>query len=108
MDIRYRYLPPSALSPGMILGKPLQVVERGRVCLRMQDGHEITESCITQLLAHHAECVCIVEEESRSKEERQAEWQKQEARMAQIFRFADLDNPQVRAFYDALLHYRKR
>lgn len=107
MEIRYRYLPPSALTPGMTLGKPLQVVEHGRVRLRMQDGHEITENCIEQLVAHHAEYACIAEKDTRSEAEKHAEWQQHEARMAHIFRFADLDNPPVRAFYDALLNHRK-
>ncbi len=91
----------------MALAKPLVLTERGRVTLRLPAGQILTEASLEQLAAHHAEYACIEEVDTRSEEERRAEWQQQEARLAQIFQFANLDSPDIRAFYQALLAYRK-
>lgn len=107
MDLRQRYLPLFNLSAGMVLAKPLVLIERGRVTLRLPAGHVLTEASLEQLAAHHAEYACIREEDTRSEAERQADWAQQEARQARVFQFADLDSPDIRAFYQALLAYRK-
>ncbi len=107
MDLRHKYLPLFELRAGMTLAKPLVLTERGRVTLRLPAGQVLSEASIEQLLAHHAEYACIEEADSRSEAERQADGQAQEARLARIFQFANLDSPNIRAFYQALLAYRK-
>lgn len=107
MDLRHRYLPASGLKPGMVLAKPLVIIEYGRVLLRLPAGQTLTEAGIEQLLVHHAEYACVEVLEERSDAVRQAEEAAQEARLKQIFRFADLDSPDTCAFYNALLAYRK-
>ncbi len=91
----------------MVLAKPLILSERGRVTLRLPAGHLLTETSLAQLEAHHAEYACIELEDLRTEEERLQDWQQQEARLQQIFRFADLGKPEIHAFYNALLTYRK-
>ncbi|MDR3411644.1 MAG: hypothetical protein P4L87_12000 [Formivibrio sp.] len=107
MDLRQKYVPLSVLEIGMTLAKPLVLTERGRVTLRLQAGHILTDASIEQLAAHHAEYACIEEEDTRSEEERLATWQQEETRLAGIFQFADLDSPDISALYQALLSYRK-
>lgn len=107
MDLRQKYLPIFDLSAGMVLAKPLVLTERGRVTLRLPAGHILTEASLEQLAAHRAEYACIQVEDTRSATERQAAEEEQEARQARIFQFADLNSPDIRAFYQALLAYRK-
>lgn len=107
MAVRLQYLPFSALQPGMVLGKPLVVTDRGRVRLRWPAGLQLTEAGLEQLLAHHAEYACVEVEDPRDEEQRQADAIRQEERLRTIFRFADLESSETRSFYDALLSYRK-
>ncbi|SFN03913.1 hypothetical protein SAMN05660284_00349 [Formivibrio citricus] len=107
MAVRLRYLPLSALTPGMALGRPLVITDRGRITLRLPAGHLLTEPGLEQLLAHHAEYACVEVEDPRTDEARQADEEKQEARLREIFRFADPDSPEIAAFFNALLAYRK-
>lgn len=107
MVVRQQYLPASALIPGMVLAKPLVVAERGRVVLRIPAGHILTEAGIEQMLAHHAEYACIERVDNRPEAEREAEIAQEDARLRQIFRFANLDAPHTYAFFNALLNYRK-
>lgn len=107
MTIRHRYISPTLLHPGMVLARPLVIAERGRVNLRMPSGRVLTETCIEQILAHRAEYICVEENDTRSEAECESDGLRQEARLAHIFRFANLESPNVRAFYNALLTYRK-
>lgn len=107
MNLRRRYLPLTELQPDMVLARPLVLSERGRVTLRLPAGHVLTETSLAQLEAHHAEYACIDAEDSRTVAEKEEAWQKEEERLAQIFRFADLNQPEIRTFYNALLVYRK-
>lgn len=107
MEIRQRYLPAAALMPGMVLAKPLVVSEHGRVLLRMPAGSVLTEPGLEQMLAHHAEYACIEQVDERPESECQAKAAQEEARLRQIFRFANLEAPHTRDFFNALLNYRK-
>jgi hypothetical protein len=106
MPIRQSYLPLFAVKPGMTLAKPIVVTERGRAALSLPAGNALTESNIAQLRAHHAQYACISEEDPRSNVVREQQIAVQAARLAAIFHNADLENPELRAFYDAVCAYR--
>lgn len=107
MATRLHYLPLAALQPGMVLGRPLVITDRSRITLRLPAGHLLTEAGLEQLHAHHAEYACVKVDDPRTEAEQQADAAQQEARLRDIFRFANLDAPNIHAFFNALLAYRK-
>ena len=106
MNTRRKYLPYQALVCGMVLARPLVLTERGRVTLRLPVGHILNENSLTQLAKHRAEYACVEEEDARTELEQQADRLQQEKRLAEIFKFANLEAPGIRVFYNALLNYR--
>lgn len=106
MPTRQSYLPLFAVEPGMVLAKPVVVTESGRAVLSLSAGNALTESGIAQLRAHHAQYLCVSEEDERSNMVREQQIAVQAARLETIFRHADLERPEMRAFYDAVRAYR--
>jgi hypothetical protein len=106
MSERLRHLPLHELRPGMVLGHPIVLTERGIVVLNLPAGHVLNEASLAQLAARHAEYAAICEPETRSPEALAALRAREEARLALIFSNADLDHPDTRAFYEAVLAYR--
>ena len=106
MPERLRYLPLFELEPGMVLGRPLVLSERGQAVFRLAAGQVLSEANLSQLRARHAEYACICEEDPRDESLRCQQRAAQEARLAAIFRNADLNHPETRAFYEAVLTYR--
>ena len=106
MALRQRYLPLFELRAGMTLGRPVTLMERGVVVLNLPAGHVLSEVSLTQLRVRHAEFACVSEEDERDETLRRQERDLQEARLAAIFRQADLSHPETRALYEAVLAYR--
>ncbi|GHT95533.1 hypothetical protein AGMMS49545_18660 [Betaproteobacteria bacterium] len=106
MPTRQSYLPLFAVEPGMALAKSVVVTENGRAVLSLSAGNALTESSIAQLRAHHAQYVCVSEEDPRSNVVREQQIEVQAARLEAIFQHADLERPEMRAFYDAVRAYR--
>lgn len=107
MSIRLRYLPLPEVTEGMVLGRQLVLCEHGVIRFSLPAGHALTEANLRQLAVHQAEFVCIGEEDGRSEEVRAREWAAHEARLARIFRAADLDDPALAGLYQAVLAYRR-
>ena len=107
MSTRLRYLPLHEATEGMLLGAPLMLAEHGVITFSLPAGHELTASNLQQMNVHHAEFVCIQEEDERSNEEREAAWRKSEERLQHIFRAADLEKPAVARLYQAVLAFRR-
>lgn len=107
MTTRLRYIPLHEASEGMLLGAALTLIEHGVVTFRLPAGHELTESNLRQLAVHHGEFVCIEETDTRSDDEREQQWAMDEARLARIFRLADLSQPALAGLYQAILNFRK-
>jgi hypothetical protein len=105
MQTRRSYLPLFSVEPGMTLARPVVVTEQGRAALSLPTGHLLTEANIAQLRAHHAQYVCVDEEDRRSNIVREQQIAVQEARLAAIFRNAGLNHPGTRAFYEAVRAY---
>ncbi|MDD3483447.1 hypothetical protein [Azovibrio restrictus] len=106
MALRQRYLPLFELQAGMSLGRPVTLMERGVVVLNLPVGHVLTEASLAQLRARHAEYACISDEDGLDESLRDQEQNHLEARLAAIFRQADLNHPETRALYEAVLAYR--
>ena len=104
--VRKHYLPFGDVEPGMVLGEPLMLTERGMLRLRLPAGHELTEGNLRQLRALHAEFVCVIKPDLRSDEEIAAEAASAAARVIEIFAGADLSNPALAALFDRVLAYR--
>jgi len=107
MTTHLRYLPLEEACEGMVLGSALTLVEHGIMTFRLPAGHVLTESNLRQLTVHHGEFVCIEAEDPRSEAEREQEWAKHDARLAQLFRHADLSEPATAGLYQAVQKYRR-
>jgi len=107
MTQRHRYLPLFALKPGMVLGHALVLPERGVAMLNLSAGQELTEAQLTQLRAHHGEYACILEEDERDEALYHQQRDIQEARLVDIFRHANLNQPDIHALFHAVLAYRE-
>jgi len=107
LPLRESYIPCVDLEPGMVLGRSISITARGLLSFSLGAGTCLTEDSIHQILAHHAECVCIATPDSRSPEQRAAEIAQQEMRLQEIFQHAD-DAPATQALLAALRHYRSR
>lgn len=108
--IRYRkhYLPFGEVQPGMVLGEPITLAERNIVRFSLPAGHELNDSSLRQLAAHHAEFVCILKPDERSDEQIATDAAAAAARVMQIFEGADLGKPVLAALFDRVLAYRSR
>ncbi len=106
MALRQRYLPLFELRAGMTLGRPITLMERGVAVLNLPAGQVLSEASLMQLRARHAEFACISEEDERDEILRRQERELHEARLAAVFRQADLNHPETRALYEAVLAYR--
>lgn len=104
---RDRYLPAFALTPGMVLAKPLVITERGIVVFSLPAGKMLTEALLRQLRAHHGEFACIETWDERPENQRQLEFDQAQGRLAEIFRHADRDSPAAGALHDLILAYRR-
>lgn len=106
MATRTRYLALSDLAPGMLLARPLTLVEHEVVTYTLPAGHVLTEENLHQLASHHSVGALVQQEIERTDEEHQAHIQRQSARLHRIFRHADLTAPQAQALVAALLAHR--
>jgi hypothetical protein len=106
MTIRQVYLPLFSVRAGMTLARPAVVTERQVTVLRLPAGHELTENNLAQLRAHHAHYLCIAEEDTRGEVLRAQNIAAQSARLERIFRNADPEHPETRAFQAAVRAYR--
>jgi len=106
MSIRHRFLPLFMVAPDMVLARPLMLMERGRNVLNLPAEHVLTQSNLSQLRAHHAQYVCVQEEDYRGQMARECFEMDQIKRLQAIFYHADLGDPETRAFFEAALAYR--
>lgn len=103
---RIQYFPLGEATPGMVLGAALVLQEHGVVRFNLPAGHVLTEANLDQLRTRHAEFVCIVTEDTRTLEQREAEYFREAKRIERIFQLADLKQPHVRNLYLNVLAYR--
>ncbi|MCL2076610.1 MAG: hypothetical protein FWH15_09305 [Betaproteobacteria bacterium] len=106
MSTRHRFLPLSMAAPDMVLARPVRLTDRGRVVLNFPAQHSLTRNNISQLRAHHAQYVCVQEEDFRGHLARERFEMDQIERLQKIFRHTNLGDPDTRAFFDAALAYR--
>ncbi|MDR2625637.1 MAG: hypothetical protein LBC37_04830 [Zoogloeaceae bacterium] len=106
MAVRPVYLPLFSVRAGMTLARPAIISERQVTALMLPAGHELTESNLAQLRAHHAHYLCIAEEDTRGEVLRAQHVATQIARLEKIFCNADLEHPETRAFHEAVRAYR--
>jgi len=106
MNTRHRFLPLSRVTPDMVLARPVMVTERGKVVLNLPVEHVLTRNNLAQLRAHHAQYVCVLEEDYRGRLARERFEMDQIERLQTIFCHADLGDPETRAFFEAVLAYR--
>lgn len=106
MATRTRHLAPHDLQPGMVLAQALTLVEHGIVTYTLPAGHVLTQENQQQLASHHAVCVQIEQEDTRTETQREADALRQAGRLKMIFRHADLGAPENQALVQALLAHR--
>ncbi|MDR0528630.1 MAG: hypothetical protein LBG69_03340 [Zoogloeaceae bacterium] len=106
MPKRPRFLPLFSVSSGMALASPIMLSEHGRVVLNLPVEHTLTQANLAQLRAHHAQYVCVAEEDTRGQLAREQFETEQIHRLQAIFSGADMSDPDVRSFFDAVLSYR--
>lgn len=106
MSARSRYLPLFELEVGMVIGKPLDIVEQGIVTFSLPHGHVLTQQNLEQLAVHNAAYACIEQEDERTDEEMRLLVEQQSSRLETIFSSADLGQSATRTLYLALLAYR--
>jgi hypothetical protein len=103
---RLRYLPLAGLKPGMVLAKPLMVVDRGMLSEGLAAGHVLTQDSLAKLASRHAELACVHMADLRSTEQRREQLARAQARLAEIFREADMQHAPTLMLYRALLDFR--
>ena len=106
MRTRLHYIPISEAQEGMVLGAPLTVVYRGMLSLTLPDGHALTDENMSQLSAHYAEFMCIIEDDLRTDDEVALDAARDADRVKQIFDGADLSDPTMAALFNQVLGYR--
>ena len=106
MSTRARYLPLFELEAGMVIGKPLDIVEHGIVTFSLAQGHVLTQQNLEQLAVHNAVYACIEQEDKRTEEDKRLLVEQQTGRLEKIFSSADLGQSATRTLYLALLAYR--
>lgn len=105
---RIRYLPLEQAMPGMVLGAPVVLMERGVIRYSLPVNHELTEGNLEQLSAHRCEVVCITEDDERDDVQREIDFLRETARVDRIFALAERDSPIIRDLYQAVLAYRRQ
>lgn len=106
MNYRLHYLPLPDIAPGMVLGAPLILTEKGVISFSLPLGHVLTASNLQQMKVRQAEFVCVQEVDSRSDAECAAARAQAEARLQRLFRAADLRQPAVASLYEAVRAFR--
>jgi hypothetical protein len=106
MATRTRHLALQDLQPGMTLVQDLTLVEHGIVTYSLPSGHVLTQENLRQLASHHAVCVRVEQEDTRTDTQREADAQRQAGRLKMIFRHADLGAPESQALFQVLLAHR--
>lgn len=104
--VRLRHLPIFSLEAGMVLGRPILLVEQTRVTLNLPAGASISAAMLPQLAMHKAEYACIQEPDMRTEQARESSHRQAEARLDEIFRGSEQKQSSVRTLYDALLAHR--
>lgn len=107
LSYRCRYLPLQDVTAGMVLHDSLRIVTNGVLRFSLPQDHVLTSDNLYQLSIHQAEFVPIRVEDERSEENQLRESAIIEARLNQIFSTADLQNPTMAKFFNAVLAYRK-
>lgn len=107
MRIQLRYLPIADAQEGMTLGAPVVLGSHGVSNFTLATGHVLTDSNIHQMAVRNAEFICVQEEDTRSDEERAAEWAVEEMRLEHIFRGANSASPAMARLRDAIYAYRR-
>ena len=106
MNVHTRFLPVNELQVGMVTAKALMVVEHGLVTYSLPADYTLTQQNIGQLTLHHAICICVTHQDTRSQEEIGAFTARQAGRLQIIFKPTDLAQPASRTLFDALSAYR--
>ena len=106
MRTRPRYLPIIEAEPGMVLGAPLNTVERGILSVSLPAGHILTEENVHQLRTRHAEFIFIAEPDPRTDEEVGADAALAAHRVMQIFEGVDLKDRNMLTLFDQVLIHR--
>lgn len=107
MNYRCRYLPLQEVTEGMTLHAPLRIAKNGVLRFSLPQDLVLTADNLHQLAIHQAEFVPIRVEDERSEEKQLRECAIQEARLNQIFSAANLQQPLMTEFFNAVLAYRK-
>jgi len=106
MATRTRYFATPDLAPGMVLARPLTLVEHEIVTYSLPAGHVLTAENLHQLASHHAIGALVQQEIDRSDAQHLAHIQRQSDRLQMIFRHADVSVPQTQALVAVLLAHR--
>lgn len=106
MATRTRYLATPDLAPGMVLARPLTLVEHEVVTYSLPADHVLTEENLHQLASHHSVGALVLQEIDRTDAQHLAHIQRQSGRLQMIFRHADVSVPQTQTLVAALLAHR--
>lgn len=106
MRTRQRFVPILEAQAGMLLSTPCNIVEHGYLSLSLPAGHTLTQENLSQLVAHHADYICITQDDTRSDEQVAVDAALSARRVMQIFDGADLTDPNMAALFDQVLGYR--
>jgi hypothetical protein len=99
-------LPLGEAVPGMVLGAPLNTVERGVLGVSLPAGHALTEENLHQLRARHAEFIFVLDPDLRSDEQVGADAAAAARRVMQIFEGVNLKDRNMLTLFDQVLIYR--
>lgn len=108
MRMRHHYIPVTEITPGMVLGETVQVVERGVLSMVLPTGHILSEDNLSQLKAHHAEFICIDKIDDRTDAQIAESTAENARRVMEIFRGSDLSDPTLVALFDQVLGFRSQ
>jgi len=105
---RHHYIPVTEITPGMVLGETVNVVERGVLSMVLHTGHILSEDNLSQLNAHHAEFICIDKPDDRTEAQIAEDAANNAHRVLEIFRDSDMSDPTLMALFDQVLGYRSQ
>lgn len=106
MRMRRSVIPIVQAQAGMVLSKPVGIVQRGYLSLTLPAGHALTDENLHQLSACHAEFIGIELADTRSDEQVAIDAAQAAHRVMQIFEGADLSDTNMAVFFDQILAYR--
>ncbi len=107
MKTRPHYIPVTEAKTGMVLGAPLNISgPNGIVRFSLPAGHTLTEDNLHQLVAHHGECLLVLELDVRSDEQVALDAALAAHRVMEIFQGASLEDPLMASLFDCVLTYR--